>query len=220
MQIKLTEEGPPMWFLGKPREIKISLTFAEPGPVDVDFEKLETEEQKQILVGLRDRKLEASESFQDLYSVYSKGVVKATPSKEVKEYLHQAKMEKEKDRKFKFEAEREKKEEIFNERVEFLASKSVKAIKAALDKETDLRLLRKLRDVELSKKKPRVSVKEYLQDKIKVLQAKVAQGIGGTPEKPGLFNPGKKETMNYDVVESEQEVIHFSPENLINTQEE
>jgi len=218
MQIQLSDTGPAMWFLGKPGDLKVSLSFADRGPVEVDFNKLEAEEQKQVLVSLRDGKITSDMKFQDLYEVWLKSrPAVSEPSPEVKAHLANEKKNKLEDKRMKLEAQRRTKEEKFQKRCLYLSKKSANALKAALKDKDDLRLFRTLRDLEMKRKRPRASVRDYLESTIRKLQKEVVSVIADSANKEPLPMPKgmtPKETITFDVIESEQEIVEFPIEDL------
>lgn len=222
MQIKLTDNAPPMWFLGQPGKIKISLNFTNPGPVEIDFSKLTHEEQKKILVDLQDGKISSDVDFASLYQQWATNKPSIPePPTQVKEYLQHQKLSREQSKRLKATVDRQKREEKFQERVAYLSKKNAKSIRAALKDENDIRLVRALLDAELARKRIRASVKDFLEEMLRKLQKEIVINIESSENKPSIHIPKHlvpEETISFDVVESEQEVIQFTPEDLINSE--
>jgi len=217
MWIKLDQHnGPPIWFLGEPKKVKVSLTYQQPGPETIEFEKLSELEQKQILIGIQKKTLESDKSYMDLYNLYLQGQPKEeAPSQEVQTYLNKKKEKKVEKKQLSVLAKREKQEQKFKSRCEHISKQTTRAIKAAIKNEDDLRLLRTLLQMEL-KNKNRISVKDLLQEHIRKIQKEISIGIEkATTDKPiSLGTP--REMFPYEILESESQVVHFASEAIAN----
>lgn len=212
IQITLAEDGPPFWFLGDPKYLKVSLTFHEPGPVEVDFSKLGNKEQKQILVAMQMEYITVDKSFFALEQEYEKFFPANTP---VNASSEEAPKRTGMDRALKMEANRQEKEAKFQDKCRLLSKQGISALKHALKDETDLRLLRNIRDSEMNKKKPRPSILGFLDTKLRKLQANLIEEIENSAiTEIEAELPPEKETFVSDVIELERETVHLTPEIL------
>jgi hypothetical protein len=144
MWIKLSDDGPAMWFLGSPRAIRLSLNFDNPGPVDIDFESLSDLEQNQIMSAVREGKLESGTPFQDLYRIWGKKkgeeLAAAIPDDQpiqtpIQEQILEG-QKKENER----EAVKRECDTKFEERCKFILRQSGLAIKNAIASEKNMKL--------------------------------------------------------------------------------
>jgi len=222
MQVELHESGPPFWLLGSPSNTILHLTFASPGPVELDYSKLSPEDQSQLLMALQQEKILTSVPFEELHREWLQNRPEApVPPPDVKEYLDQERAVKEQERRLKIQAGHEEKERKFHERCSFLSGKNARSVKSALAGEKDLRLLRNIRKLEQAKKKPRIGVMDYLTDRIKKLQVEVVHNIEDKTSDTPIMIATKHEsvvykgkTIQFDVVESEQETVEFLQSDL------
>lgn len=215
MQIWLNPDGPPMWFLGEPKKIIVSLNYVEPGPVEVDFESLEETAQKQLLVGLRDGLVLSDKSFQDLYQVWLKSrptvqEVTEDPQEQIRLAVARQAAERVAQRQ-KLNQDKERK---FEERCSYLSQQSVAALKTTVNNETDERVLHALLKIE-EQGKQRTMVVRCIHDKLRRIEAQRAKDIEKETQRQIKANPQMKKTSPMSVVESDQETITLTPEDLI-----
>lgn len=216
MRITLnTDSGLTMWFLGEPGNIKASLNYSEPGPIEINFSKLTELEQKKLLIDVQSKRVLTDTPYKDLYEEWSKRVKETmpSPSPQVQQHLQHVKQKKEEQKQLRANLDKADRERKFQEKCIYLSKKSARALKAAVQDEKDLRLFRVLRSLEIKRKKPRVSVTSFLDDQIRKLQKEVVKEIEDSVNKPALYIPkhmqGPEETIKVDVIESDQEVVEF-----------
>lgn len=217
MQIKLSQLGPPMWYLGEPKNIRVSLTFSKPGPVEIDFASFTKEEQVKVLVGIRDGQLESDVTFQELYHQWANHQP-AVPPEPDNPYIEpiQARLN---EARLKLEASRREKEDKGKQRCLYLLAKSVRAIKAAITSITDRQLIHMMLLTEKAGK-ARKGVTAALEKKMRQLIVKEQMSVAkkvSKATKAQLKQDPAKETIVFDVVESEQETVVLTPEDLITT---
>lgn len=216
MWIKLKKNGPAMWFLGDPpKNIKVNLNFVNPGPVDLDFKSLQLGEQKQVLIALKEEKIETDEDYQNLYNIYTKLLsqkeeIVEENDKPIKKKFSLFK----KDSVAQLQKDREKREIQLKERCNYLSKQSIKAIKSALKKEKDVKFLKMFLEMEESKK-GRVSIIDFIKTQIRKFQKEVAVSLkkNKDTEPIKLDTPGA--TYSKDVVESNEGTISLSREELV-----
>ena len=202
-----------MWFLGKPKQIKISLNFVDPGPVEVDFNTLELEEQKYILVSLQNGSLKTDEPFQDLLKTYNKKKQKVEAPPEVHEYLKKQKVDKRQEELLKIKAQTEARAQAIVDRCEFLSKQKVKVIKSELKKEKDVKFLRAfLETEEASGKRPSIVI--LIKDRIRANTKEVALQLHASEQTPPIPIKVPEATFGGDVVESEDTTITLTSEQL------
>lgn len=217
MQITLTEIGPPIWFLGEPKNILISLSFAKPGPVDVDFESLDKNNQVRLLKAIQNGYIESDISFQELYQIHTKSQLPGAPPKQVKPQDVERPKDPLKEQRDKLEAERKEKEEKFQDKCQRALSGSTEAVKGFLLGEDDPRFFRTLLSME-KVGKARKGVIKLLTERIKRVEDKIARQISreANMQEQVIKEYEEKLTKGMHVVESEQRTIVLTPEDLIN----
>jgi len=211
VSISLAEDSVPFWFLGEPRNIKKTLNFSEPGPVQVDFTQLTKLEQKKILTDLAGEVIECDRSFNDLRQVHLHMFPEESPDNQKAPDIPVAEApepKKEVDQRAKLE-----------ERCALISKQGVRAIKAVLKDEKDTTLLRLIRRAEGLRKKPRASVISFLDSLLVKLSLEKAEQIEASIENddtplPRMPSTSRGETINYDVVESERETVALTAEQL------
>lgn len=208
-----------MWFLGEPRaKPKIAFTYASPGPISIDFTKLAKQEQEHVLRGIQDRRIDCATEFVELYQIYTNMYAKAPePSQEVTQYLQATETQKKKEQAVNELKKRIKKEADTDKRCEALIKLSVRAIKNTLGKESDVRVLRKVRALELEKgkTKARKSVLDFLQERITKLtiesQAQIIKDIEKSSNaEPAVDPKNPYDKIVYEVEEDDEEIIKFA----------
>jgi DNA-binding transcriptional ArsR family regulator len=209
IRIQLNDPGPAMWFLGDdPKNLKVQLTFARPGPVELDFENLSEKEKENLLIGVRDGKLCSSVAFQDLYELFRQSQADSVPepSPEVKKYLAEKERQVVAQKQFEKAARKDKRHQKVEDRANYLIKKSYRAIRAALTKEKDNGLVTRLYAME-KEGKNRTSVIKYLEERIR----KYHQEISKAAEQQQKRVPSRTETIGPEVIESEEEIVVFPP---------
>jgi len=215
MQIKLLPKGPPMWFLGEPKKLKVSLTCQQPGPVEIDFRVLTSTEQRQILLSMRNQQIEASESFEDLHAIYLTQKQVEEPPPEVKQYLEKKAEEEEQETFLAAQVKAEQKTKKITERCEYLATLSYRAIKAALLKEKDPKVFRIFLEIE-KKGRARLGVIQFVEERLKRIHMILEKSIEASEKEPAIRLPKPAdETYLEDVVESEVETLVLTEQDLI-----
>jgi hypothetical protein len=208
MQIELIQ-GQAMWFLGEPQKLKVSLTLANPGPISLDFNLLNKIEQKQVLLGIRGGKIRSDISFDELFQEYNKEILESPPPPEVKKYLDkQASVQDHQKQTKAVKQEKERRQKI-QERCDYLKKQTIRGVKSVLSKEKDIRLLRAFLEIE-RKNKNRVSVIEFVEQKIRKFQKEVAVNIDQHEgQRSAISQPTGSNCLTYshDVIESEEKTI-------------
>jgi hypothetical protein len=215
IQISLKENRHhPFWLLGNdPKRLKVQLSVHNRGPVELDFSDLHEFEQKQVLNSINAGIIEVDRAYGDLYQVFLQAQTPAPPSdpnspaSRAQELLRAQAQERLKKR-----ADYEEKEKKFLEKCHFLAKQNIRALKASTRESDDLKLFRTLRKLEEERSKPRSSITEYLNERIKTLQTSlVIQADQVAPVK----SPGQG-TNPYDqrVVNLDREVVHFTQKQI------
>ncbi len=218
VELSLNVDKCGMWFLGQPRQTKVSFTFASPGPTQIDFAKLEKQEQEHLLRALQTNKINSSVLFTDLYQIYIEMHTKAPePSQEVTNYLAATEKQKEHETALKQLKQREKREADLDSRCASIIKLSVRALKSCLAKEQDVRILRKIRALELQKgpQKSRRSILDFLDERIRKLtmdyQEQIVKELEKSANSKPLVDPYKPyDKISYEVEETEEDVIQFA----------
>lgn len=215
MQVTLTDMGPPMFFLGDPRNLILSLSFANPGPVELDFDSLERIQQQKILSALQNGHLESDIPFQELYEGFSKSAPPKAPtpiSPVADKIIETTKMLAE--QRSELQSKRQEKEEKLKEKCIYHLSKgSTWAIKS-LSHEEDPRYLRMLLATEQAGAN-RVSVLVKIKTRLKRVETELAVKINKATAAQIAVMRSEAETSDLNVVESEQRTVILTPEDLI-----
>jgi hypothetical protein len=213
--LNLAEDGPPFWFLGDPKRLTVSLTYQEPGPIEVEFSNLTMPDQKKILQSIQAGQIESNVPWADMYVEYEKvfskaapvriepqeptpkptGAVQAIPSVDL----------------------RVAKEAAFQEKCQKIVKEKLSQLKESLKKEKDIRTLRTIRDLELQKKSPRTSVVNFINLELRKLQSGIIEEIENDDNVVVIeAEPAARgETFVSNVVESDLETVQLTPEMLI-----
>jgi len=206
--ITLTEDGPSIWMLGERDNIIVNLNFVNTGPVEVDFDQLDEGGQKKVLDSVHRGEISSDVSFEDLYKHWnSLNVQKAKTKEEV------VKVEKETAAALylKEKAEKDKKED---EKIEFILTGSIAAVRTSIKKEKDTRFLRKMLKKE-QETKNRTNIVKHIESRIVSAEEKIADKLRKTKvkltkhEKAVLDNADRLASV-FDVVESDEETIEIS----------
>lgn len=217
MQITLEKHGPPMWFLGDSSNLKAHLTYLDPGPVDVDFDSLTENEQKALLIALRDKIIISNENFDDLYQRWLKSRPAQTEEKKIdpQEVLRQEMARRMALQVAKREKELREKEEKFQERCRYLSQQGVNALKTAINHETDERTLHQLLRIEEQEQK-RTMIVRQIHHKLRQIESQRAKEIEKATQEQLKMDSYKQKTSPLSVIQSEEETITLTPQDLIN----
>lgn len=215
VNLLLAEDGPPFYFIGDPKRLILSLTFEDPGPSPLEFSDLSLIDQKKILIAIRMEHIEADVPYGELVAEYEKlfskeAPVAPSPPAPTPEPAGAMAPPTQK-------STYEEAEGLFQESCKKIVKQKIKDLKVSLKNESDLRKLRTIRDLELKKKSPRVSVVNFINLELRKLQAAIVEEIqnGGNVVEIEAEPPSTKETFVSDVVESEETTVHLTPEVLI-----
>lgn len=232
MKIKLSEFGPTMWFLGEPKKLVLSLTFKNPGPVDIEFAQLNSVDQNKLLKAIRTGIIESDVSFHELSEKWVKG--DKSQSSETKETgsidlvetnsticktdqrLVWAQQIEEK--RNILQAQKTQEEVSILERCKYLMGLTVRGLKTTLKQEKNIKVLRTLLKLEESHK-ARKLVLETIREKIRVhdheLSLEILQHTKSQLASPVVGIP--KDNMSYTIEESDLETVTLTPEALISS---
>jgi len=209
IKIKLSELGPMMWFVGEPKDPNlIRLSQEEPGPLLVDFDSLGQKEAKKVVVGLRDGTIAADIEFEKLKDFYHKKFLPQAPTKDLpveQDPTYDA-------REQKLMLAR-KKDEDMRKRCGYLIQKGIRAIKAALAKETDMRVLKICLTLETDKKenKQRQSVIDFLKEKmVKIQEERLQEAMEAASQQPSFDPQRPYAKLDIKVEETDQEIVAFA----------
>jgi hypothetical protein len=187
-----------MWFLGpNPKQIRVALTFENRGPVEIDFDEVSEVERKQLLRDIGAGKILSSVKYDVLRDHY-RGQQKEPPTPtEEKKVILMEKIQKHQAKQAKIE-----------ERINYLLKQSARSVKSALKKEKSATILHAFRRREQTGK-ARKGILSFLDEKIKRIQEEAVKKSNANRMKqliPKQFGG----TDQYNVVESEQEIVQFS----------
>lgn len=217
--LTLPDDGPPFFFLGDPDKLTLSLTFQQPGPKEIDFSRLSIPDQKKVLAHVLAEQLESTVSYKELFGEYQHIFSQSAPAEPEpqKPAKGPAKEPVGADQGFSIPKTYLDKEAKFQEKCEKLVKKGVKIIKAELKKANDVRMLRTVRDLELKKKSPRVSVLNFIELELRKMDRAIIESIekDANPVTIDTKPPPEGGTFVSDVIESEHETIQLTPETLI-----
>jgi len=214
MQIKLSMFGPPMWFLGDPKNLTVNLNYMNPGPVELNFGSLSTDEQQKVLQSVQNGQLECDITYAQLYQEWAtSGPAIEVPQDPQVEAIRQRIS----GMREQLETERKVRENKDQEKCSYLLSGSVRAMKAAITGMKDIKLVHRLLVEEKvgKKRKGVVTALEKKQHQLALaVQARVAKKINSATKLQNKTRiPG--ETIKFNVVESEQESVVLTPSDLI-----
>jgi len=189
-----------MWFLGKPEKIKLTLSFVNTGPVELDFQTLELDEQKQILIDLQNGVIQTDANLEELHQTW---LIRQQPPEPKALVIEPTTTTKPKAKPTLSVSQKTL------EKCRFLSKKSVNGIKIAISKETDTKLLKALLMMEEQKQKPRHSVCDLLKGRILAIQEEVQENIRQSTTK---VIPTTKKTLEdtMTVEETDEEVVTFA----------
>jgi hypothetical protein len=217
--LTLSDDGPPFFFLGDPDKLTLSLTFQQPGPTEVDFSRLAIPDQKKVLAHLLAEQIESTVSYKELFSEYQNIFSQSAPTEPEPQKPAKGPAEKPvgADQSLTIPKTYLDKEAKFQAKCEKLVKKGIKVIKAELKKASNVRMLRTIRDLELKKKSPRVSVINFIELELRKMDRAIIESIekDANPVTIDTESPPKGGTFVSDVIESEQETVQLTPETLI-----
>lgn len=217
MQVWLHEEGPPIWFLGEPKDLIVTLTLNEPGPVELDFESLNDQQKARVIQSLNTLQIESDVSVSELQNREQKQNQK---KEDMAADINLAVVERLQKEKEKADQIRKEKEEKLLERCKYIMDKPVRAIKSALKNEKDMKLFDKLFTLE-QQGKNRKMVLRWLQEKRVFLAKEQTKKIDKEVQKAMKKEKTYKEnangqTIGFNVIESDSETVVLSPNDLVN----
>lgn len=210
MKICLTKNGPAMWFLGSPEKLIVSLNYINPGPVKINFDKLD-EVSKQKLV--KDISLGWIESDEDidlsqLEDIGSKELRMMTPQEERALELEQRLIKQR-----KLEAKREKRLKHWSN----VLSRNYISAKKAVAKVQKIDILKLIAEIEMQKKQ-RNSILKMIQKKIAIIQLaehrKRERKIKKEIRKQQMIAL-RKDKLPIEVISSKSVVVTMTPEDII-----
>lgn len=213
MKISLSDSGPAFWALGNPKSLLVHLSHRNPGPVELDFERLAPDHQKQVLLGLKANNIVSDVNFDDLFAIYTKSKQPAaqTPAMTdaVKAHLKAEQERLEQEAKLKRINKLKDANEKLENKCKYILSKTVRAVKTSVSKSDNLfylRLMLKLEQEGKSRKNVTGYIKERI-DKVLAAQEKANQkSVDLTPSPETNLSP---------VVESKERTVVITPEMLI-----
>lgn len=218
-EINLAEDGPPFWILGEPHDIRIHLSLGSPGPVSVNFNELSDHERSRIMLDLQRGQIECDVDMIKLHDAYLQLQKPPAPNEAAQAHLEQKARHEEAQKVLKERAKREKDQQKFDSKLQWLCKMSARALKSSLVDEDNIRMLRSVRDAELARKRARPSIVRYIDEKLKRIQVGVLEEIerNKADEKvavPKGFVDRPSKTFVSDVIESENEIVELSNEDL------
>jgi len=216
-RITLPDPGPPMWFF-QGSGYDIHLTFANPGPAEVDFEVLSDPDQQYLVSSVHSGSVESSVPIHVLLRIVSQK--KAEEVKEMEEqaspevvsYIQEMENKKVQQKLLEVAAKQEEKQARFEEQCKTVVKGSWKAIRDYLaGKGEDTTLLLALLKYE-QEGKNRNSVKALLQDKLKnIRHKKILEAEGEFKNLPEVVGDVKEKVV-YNVDDEEGQMIDFLPD--------
>lgn len=216
MQIKLVSEKVPMYFLGDPRNLILSLSCANPGPVELDFYGLTKILQQKVLIALKNGILESDKPFHEIYSDWAK--LNPPVEKSETQIVHEENISLEMSQRLQREAKLREKEQKYQERLAYLSTLGFNHLRNSVKNDTELRLFRTLLLMEENGKKRSLNIK-YLQHRIQVIEQKLEKEIEKrTAEQLKSFKiHSRKDPLaeRFTVIESEKKTIYLSTKELV-----
>lgn len=210
VNISLNELGPAMWFLGDDiKRLKITLTFANPGPFSVDFSKLTESEQTSLLCAIRDKKVNSDIPFDELYKFFRKEKTSdpvETPPPEVEEYLQKIKGKEIQERLLQKEAIILEKNRKNIERLKQNLKGTIRAVRCSLAREEDLKQLALVLKLE-EEGKNRKSIIDFITERMSQICQKIDKKSLAISNL--MKTPEEKKTFQSDVIESESKIVRF-----------
>lgn len=194
-----------IWFLGQPPKPRVSLNFEERGPVTVDLDDLVQGEVEHILFGLKVGDLEVSRPYEELYVYYKNKFLSVLKQQELTtEAVGPNTVIEQKKTIMDVKAERDEK---LIERCSYVVKQGVRSIKGILTTEEDIRVLRKVLEMEIEGKK-RKSVLSFIQERIDKINSSIIQEIEKSASLPPVLDPSNPyDRMSYVVEEKESRPI-------------
>lgn len=212
LALTLSSIGPSMWFLGKPGELKISLTCNDPGPKEIDFRSLSSSEQRTIILAIRREHLIADVPIDKLIGLYQEQLYQKR-EEETPEIVQQAR-EEQKPALLDDTAKRATELTAFCQE---LAQQSIRALQVTIqEKKEDIAFLKKMLNIEaLNKNRTTIRnlIKKHLEKHFENVSGSIEQSYN--PDAPDLAAGTKLEaTLSSDVVELEQETIQLTEDQI------
>jgi hypothetical protein len=211
-----------MWFLGEPTNLIVSLNFANPGPVELDFDGLSTDQQKQILNSIQAGHIKTDVDFNELNRRWLRSnppVKQETPQHNEALALN-IEMAKRKEERLKKAEERKMREDAEREKmVKNLIDVSIRALKQGIAGNRDITFIRMLLAAEKVNQNRKGAIR-LLQEKIEALlvakQKEVDREVRRKSKETLMAGMALyKETTQFDVVDFDEETLVLTPEDLI-----
>jgi len=228
MIIKLAKQGPSMWFLGEPDQILANLNFLNPGPIVIDFIKLDQKNQLALIQDLEKGVIESETSIEELKLLVgetvdtSKDGIAALALQKANETIEKMKLLQKQATQY-----RENKRLQMEKRVDHIVAQPTRSVYYTINHSTDLLFLKQLLHKEVEGQN-RKGVLLALQKKVHLLsierEKKIAKEIRQDMKKQmketrRQMKDAIYKTNSYDVVEFEGETILLSCEDLIRAAE-
>lgn len=218
VNLTLTDDGPAFLMLGDPTQLSLLLSFENPGPQRVDFTLLSAADQRRVLAHINAEQLESDVPYEALVAEYQRLFSQAAPAEPPKVATQPAPQavgasgptmqlpQKHVDLQVEFE-----------KRCKALSRKSLKALKKEFADDVDIRVLRRLRDLELEKRSPRKSILDFIELAIRQYNEAVINSIEKNDDADTIEKKMdlQGETFVSDVIESEHETVQLTPEMII-----
>lgn len=217
MIITLAKRGPAIWFLGEPRNLVASLNMIKT-TVEVDFDNLREVDQKHIIQSIQMGHIEVDANLKDLenrfitqYPTVETQPVQTTVDPRIVMYQEIE------ERRIKLDEKQKEQHEKRHAKTQELLKRTAPSLRVAIRYETDIELLKMAIQAEQVGKQ-RVMVVAALEERIRKIavkkQKKIAREIAQrTREQMKALTA--KETKGLHVIESEQNFIILTPEDLI-----
>ena len=213
MLVSFIDPATPMFFLGDPRDLILSLSLYEPGPVDVDLDKLDRVCHQKLLVAIKNKVLSSDVPFSELYSAFLAKYPPAGPSPEQTAEAQRAAMLVQ--ARLRRESRMVEQEDKFQEKCAFLSRQKVGAMKSSLKGEKDLRIFRTLLHIEESGKQ-RKGVLSYLLKKIHQLELEIIHKAEKDAAEQLRTTRGPDSLAEkFTVVESERKAVYLNTREII-----
>jgi hypothetical protein len=214
MQVKLTDPAVPMFFLGDPRDLAVSLTLYEPGPVEVDPDKLDKVYHQKLLVAIKNRVISSDIPFEELYSAFLTKYPPVGPTPEQTAEAQKAAMLIQ--ARLRRDTRMKEQEDKLQERCLFLHKQGIIAMKSSLKEEKDLRVFRTLLHMEEAEKK-RKGTLAYLHKKIHQIELEIIKRAekDAADQLKTVKGPDSL-AEKFTVVESERKAVYLNAKEIIN----
>ena len=210
MKISLSKKGPAFWFLGDPKNLQVCLSQSNPGPIDIDITKLTNLERLRLLRSLQLKELETDKIDNNLYNLNTQQA--NNQDQLIQEQRHLSRLKKIEDDKQKKEHD----EYIISERLRLIAKSSSNTVMYFVKKEKDIDLLKKLLNHERVNKN-RNGIIKYINERIILLSTEKERLLASQIQKEmySQLKTLEKETSEFNMIESEQEIVFLTSKDLI-----